>query len=211
MKHLLITTIALISLTLLSSCNDYETYGDKKEKERNAINEFIKNQGITVIKEKAFHQQGDSTSLEKNEYVYMDNTGVYMQIVNKGVGSTLPDKTTSTLLIRFSELGLLDSSYVENNATADFDEDVMSVYRSGKTFTASFLEGTMRSAYGDAVPSGWLVPLPYVRVGRPTTQAEADRGIAHVRLIVPHSQGHVAVAQSYVYPYFYDIQLQTTR
>ena len=39
MKKLLFICIA--ALAVLASCNDYETYGDKKEKERNAISKFI--------------------------------------------------------------------------------------------------------------------------------------------------------------------------
>ena len=39
MKKILFIMIAFAAV--LSSCNDYETYGDKKEKERNAIAKFI--------------------------------------------------------------------------------------------------------------------------------------------------------------------------
>ena len=39
MKKLLLICIAVIAV--LSSCNDYETYGDRKEKERNAISKFV--------------------------------------------------------------------------------------------------------------------------------------------------------------------------
>ena len=51
------TIIALLSLLCLTTtfvaCNDYETYGDKKKKERSAISQFLADSAITVISEDA--------------------------------------------------------------------------------------------------------------------------------------------------------------
>ena len=52
---------------------------------------------------------------------------------------------------------------------------------------------TVANGYGTAIPSGWLIALPYLRNN------------AHVRLIVPSKMGHTT-AQQYVNPYFYDIR-----
>ena len=41
-------------------------------------------------------------------------------------------------------------------------------------------------------------------MGRPRT---ADDQIAKVRLIVPHTQGHIIASQN-VYPYYYEITFQ---
>ena len=62
MKKLLLIIIAAVAL--FSSCNDYETYGDKKEKERNAISKFISDSSIYVISEEQFEAQGQTTNLE---------------------------------------------------------------------------------------------------------------------------------------------------
>ena len=59
MKKLLFICIA--ALAVLASCNDYETYGDKKEKERNAISKFISDYQIVVIDEDQFILQGYTT------------------------------------------------------------------------------------------------------------------------------------------------------
>jgi len=85
--------------------------------------------------------------------------------------------------------------------------DIMQISRTGSSFTASFLSGIMYSVYESAaVPSGWLVPLSYVNVGRPQS---ADEEYSMVRLIVPHSQGHWhANASGNVIPYFYEITFQ---
>jgi hypothetical protein len=47
MKKFLIILIAFTAV--LISCNNYETYGDKKDKERNAISKFIADSSIMVI------------------------------------------------------------------------------------------------------------------------------------------------------------------
>ena len=72
------------------------------------------------------------------------------------------------------------------------------------SFTASFTSGVMYTFYGGSVPAGWLVPLSYVKVGRPQSFEEE---CAKVRLIVPHTQGH-ATASSNVTPYYYVITFQ---
>ena len=84
MKRFLFIMIATV--VVLASCNDYETYGDKKEKERNAISKFISDSSIYVISEEQFIQQGMTTNLENNEFVKFDKNGVYMQIVRPGCG-----------------------------------------------------------------------------------------------------------------------------
>ena len=204
MKHIIYSLLALLSLTALTSCNDYETYGDKKEKERKAIKQFIADRGITVITEQKFHEQGNVTDTARNEYVYLDNSGVYMQIYHKGCGTPLQDGENSDLLIRFVEISLLDSTALYND-TSPYDVDVMNIRRQGTTYTASFTKGLMRSTYNtESVPSGWLVPFKYINLGGEDSE---DANIAKVKLIVPHSQGH-AVASNYVYPYYYEISMQ---
>ena len=203
MRKAIIALMALLSVLTVVSCNDYETYGDKKEKERKAIREFLADSAFVVISEKQFHEQGDVTSVDRREFVYMDNSGVYMQIMNKGCGKPLQDGETSDLLVRFLEICLLDSTALYND-TNPYDVDVMNVSRSGNTFTASFTSGMWYTAYGESASKGLLVPLSYLNMGRPRS---ADDNIAKVRLIIPHSQGH-SNATYYVYPYYYEITFQ---
>lgn len=204
MKRFLFIIIAVAAV--LVSCNDYETYGDKKEKERNAIAKFISDSSIVVISEDQFKQQGETTDLTRNEYVRFDKNGVYMQIVRKGCGSILLDGEKVNLVCRFSEFNILEDSIQAFNNTAYFaaEPDIMYVSRTGSTFTAAFISGVMYSYYTASVPSGWLVPLSYVKVGRPQSENEE---CAKVKLIVPHTQGH-ATASSNVIPYYYEITFQ---
>jgi len=202
MKKLLLICIAAIAV--LSSCNDYETYGDKKEKERNAISKFVSESSIVVISEDQFVLQGAVTNLDRNEFVKLDKSGVYMQIVRPGCGEKLNDGETANICCRFREFSIEgDTVTLLNNIDlmAAF-VDVMRVTNTSGTFSGSFTTGVMMSYYSSAsVPAGWLVPLAYIKVGRPKSQTDEK---AKVRLIVPHSQGHTIAAQD-VLPYYYEI------
>ena len=211
MKKLLFILIAFSAV--LASCNDYETYGDKKEKERNAVAKFIADSSIVVISEDAFNQQGHTTNLSRNEFVKLDKTGVYMQIVREGCGTKLEDGENTNLVCRFEEFDIMNDTlslcnnrnnltYYGKNLTAI--PDIMKISRTSGSYTASFTSGMMYSIYGATVPAGWLVALPYIKVGRPQS---ADEEYPKIRLIVPHSQGH-ANASSNVIPYYYVITFQ---
>ena len=207
MKRLFIALTTLCCLAIFVACDNYETYGEKKEKERDAISEFISDSSIVVISEETFHAHGDVTDTAKNEFVYLNNSGVYMQIVHKGCGSPIRDGERTTLIMRFYERCIMDDTQIGND-TSPYQPDYMVVERTGNTFTASFTtDGLMYSTYSSAsVPTGLITPLSYINVGRPRS---ADDHISKVRLIVPHTQGHT-VASSYVYPYYYEISLQRT-
>ena len=199
--------ILILIAVVLVSCNDYETYGDKKEKERNAISKFIADSSFTIISEEEFVKNGYKTNLDRREFVKLDKSGVYMQIVRPGCGETIKDGESLTLDCRYTEYDILNDSTMTYNTTVSFASmpDRITVKRTGSTFTASFLSGCMVSAYSSTtVPAGWLVPLTYIKVGRPQSM---DDECAKVRLIVPHTQGH-AIASSYVTPYFYTLTLQ---
>ena len=187
--------ILILLAVVLVSCNDYETYGDKKEKERNAIAKFIADSSFTV-----------KTDLSRREFVKLDKSGVYMQIMRQGCGDGLKDGDELTLDCRYSEYDILNDTMTTQNLTVNYASipDRMTVSRKSGTFTASFLSGVMASTYSTSVPAGWLTPLTYIKVGRPQSMTDE---CAKVRLIVPHTQGHV-YASSNVTPYFYTITFQ---
>lgn len=197
----------LAAMLLVVGCNDYETYGEKKEKERDAISKFISDSAFVIIPESQFHEQGDSTNVAARQFVYLEKSGIYMQIVRKGCGNMIADGENLTLLCRFTEIGFMNGSSQSNAYSYVFDVDKMYIYRTGSTYTGSFTSGLMYSTYGASVPSGWIIPLNYIKVGRP---ASATDEIAKVRLIVPHSQGH-STASSNVYPYYYEITYERGR
>ena len=205
-KTLNLIIMALLAVVTLFSCSDSVTYADMKKKERNAINRYIANQKIHKISEAKFEEQGFKTDTTKNEYVLFESTGVYMQIVRKGEGEKLENGKTATVLYRFKEYNILegDSALQLTNITQyNWQVDKMTVKNTSGTFTASFISGEslMYNRYSSlAVPSGWLVPLTYINLGRIPKGEE----IAKVRLIVPHTQGQSDASQN-VYPCLYEI------
>ena len=206
MKKSLNVWLVLLVAVLFMSCNNYETYGEKKEKERNAINAYIREQGITVITESQFKQQDSTTNVEKNEYVYLTKSGLYMQIVRKGCGKKLEANKSVGILCRFSEYNILQDSLQLTNLYASRSQslDKMNVTRTGSTLTGSFVRGIIMSAYGTStVPNAFLIPLNYVNIGRP--EEEGDE-IAKVKMIVPHTQGQSDAMQK-VYPCLYTLTM----
>ena len=212
MKKIVFLLLAAISVAVsISSCSDSETYADQKKRERSAINKYISENNIKVLSEAEFNSQEQTTDTAKHEFVYLSNSGCYMQIIRKGCGEKLKDGETATILCRYQEYNFLTDSLQSSNMIGYYISvvDKMNVTNTSGTFTGTFKAGEslMYTLYGSGsttVPSGWLVPLSYINIGR---QDSEDNEIARIRIIVPHTQGH-AYATSGVYPCLYDITYQ---
>lgn len=213
MKTLKFLALTLIAIVALASCSDSETYADMKKKERSAINRYIANQKINVISEDVFNAQNQTTNVDKNEWVLFDGTGVYMQIVREGCGKKLESGKTEKVLCRFNEYNILESDSTlqcSNIYSYLWEVEKMTVKNTSGTFSGTFdkKSSLMYSTYSSAaVPSGWLVPLTYIKLGIP---ASATDEIAKVKLIVPHSMGQSNASQN-VYPCMYEITYQLGR
>ena len=134
MKQAIYMCLALV-LTgwLWQSCDDGETYAEQRERERDAIAAFLERDvvirssdgeelihvgKINTISEGTFYAQDSTTNLERNEYVVFENTGVYMQIVRKGVGDKLRSGQQKRVICRYTEFNILrDSVQTTNNST----------------------------------------------------------------------------------------------
>lgn len=213
MKTLKFLALTLIAIVALASCSDSETYADMKKKERSAINRYIANQKIKVISEDVFNAQNQTTNVDKNEWVLFEGTGVYMQIVREGCGKKLESGKTEKLLCRFNEYNILESDsslQCTNIISYNWLVEKMTVKNTSGTFSGTFdkKSSLMYNTYSStAVPSGWLVPLTYIKLGIP---ASATDEIAKVKLIVPHSMGQSNASQK-VYPCMYEITYQLGR
>ena len=209
----LVAAVAIVA----SSCSNTETYADKRKKENAAISQFISRETkiakslmskpITVISETDFEKAGNMTDTAKNEYVLFETSGVYMQIIDKGCGDLLQSGYKTNVLCRFDEYNLLGDSLQLSNvsprSTYTFNPDKMVVSNTYGTFTGVFTSSSyMATVYSStSVPSGWLIPLRYVYLGRPET---ADDKIAKVRIIVPSAQGQSSASAS-TYPCLYEL------
>lgn len=229
MKHkLLILPLLLLAMTcLFQACNDDETYADKRKRENKQIQGFLKKGAqvkdsdsdeyllnipgnIKVISEDTFYAQDSMTNVANNEYVLFKNTGVYMQIVDKGVGQKLADGENCKVIARYTEFDIATDSILTTNRTTSYEmqPDEMTVSNSLGVFTASFTQGLMKTTYkSSAVPNGWMTPFTYINLGRINS---ADARLAHVRLILPSAQGQ-SDASNNIYACFYDITFQRGR
>ena len=215
MRRLTYFIFLLIGVLAIASCNDDETYADQKDRERNAIAKFISDSAIHVISEEEFAANGYKTDVSKNEYVLFQSKGVYMQILRNGCGEKIMPGETATVLCRFTEKNILTDSIQLTNDILYYASivDKMTVTNNSGTFTASFIYGSslLCAQYGSSsntsVPTGWLVPLPYIQVGRPVSITDE---IAKVKLIVPHDMGH-SYATASVYPCYYIITYERGR
>lgn len=219
MKKILFSVLAacVVSTSILTttSCNEDETYAEQKDKEKKAIGQFLEDNDfvgkITPISEKQFYAQDSTTDLSKNEFVRFNDDGIYMQIVRKGNGPTMvelaKDRKDSTvtrpLICKFLEYDIegADTTYSNIYMSSINDKMLCTYSHYGRSYTASFTEGVMQSAYGSTVPKGWLKPLDYIRL----TKVAGEE--AKVRLIVPHSSG-TNNASGYVLPFYYEITYQ---
>lgn len=223
MKHYpaLFLLFVFAAVGLFCSCDDEETYADRREKENQQIQNFLNTGvsltdtnsdtysinvpgGINVISESDFAAKGYTTDASRNEYVLFNSSGVYMQILRKGPGKPLAEGESATVLVRYTEYDIA-SAYVRStnvlNAYAVMP-DVMTCTNSYGTIQASFLSGVMKNTYDTStVPAGWLIPLKYINLGR---QESEDEEVARVRVIVPSTQGQIN-ASANVYACFYDI------
>lgn len=215
MKKIYLAFGALIMVLMAASCSHTVTYADQKKREVSAINRYLADSTVSVISEAQFYANDCKTDVSKNEFVLFESNGIYMQIVRQGGGEKLKTGETATVLCRFTEWNLMTDSVTLSNNVLYYASivDKMTVKNTLGTFTASFDSSSslMYSTYGQssgstAVPSGWLVPFTFINLGREMKGEE----VAKVKLIVPHSEGHLYASQN-VTPYLYEITYQRGR
>lgn len=197
----------------LQSCNNGKTYAEMKEEEADAIEHFksklTDSIGATFISENQFIDQDSMT--KANEFVLFDESGVYMNISYKGDGDKVLKDGNHYMLTRFMEIAIQsrDNMFSAGDTLAGNlrmnsypSPEEFKVTISGNSYSGSFQGNSiMYQAYeSTAVPSGWLLPLRFLKVGRTTD----SKKIARVRLIIPHSEGS-SWAMRHVYPCYYEI------
>ena len=231
MKKFLFAMIAFAAVLSFAACNDSETYKDKRDRELDSISSFLRKENIKVISEDEFtrrwndNQRLTDTAKNNNEWVLFNSNGIYMQVIDQGCGDYIKKGETADVLVRFDEYNLSYAAEMSNKCLTlsnnvpaySYYVDKMSVTNTSGTFTGSFVNPkaslmalTYNSSYtgiSSTIPSGWLIPFSWVKIGRPKTD---DDRIAHVRLLVPHSYGTTSASGS-VQACVYDMTLQKGR
>lgn len=206
---------------IFCACEDEDTYAEMRKTEGAQISNFLnygtkvvdKETGditlevkapIKVISETEFYANDTTTNVSDNEYVLLSGSGVYMQILREGTGERLQDGESATVICRHLEFNIAGDSIQSSNlesAATEIYPDRMTVQKNYGTITASFSSGLMSNLYGSSVPSGWILPLQFIKLGR---QSSPDGEVAKVRIIVPSTEGQKD-AMNGVYPCFYEI------
>lgn len=231
MKKLLFAIIAFAAIFSFAACSDSETYKDQRDRELDSISSFLRNENVKVISEEEFKDRWNRgitplTDTTKNEYVLFNSNGIYMQVINQGCGDYIQKGETTDVLVRFYEYNLAQRANISDESLTltnnipyySYKLDKMSVTNNSGTFQGSFdtTNSLMVEAYGTSsysstvsgtVPSGWLIPFSWVKIGRPKTD---DEQIAHVRILVPHTYGTNS-ASANVSACLYDLTLQRGR
>ena len=149
--------------------------------------------------------QDTTTNVAENEYVLFDESGVYMQVINRGGGEIITEGSKNILARYVEEQIALDgttdtiSLNTLSNIATDPDEFRLTV--SNGSYSGTFISGIMSQYYSSAVPSGWLLPFKYIKVGRAIDKR------SKLKLIVPHSEGQLS-ATSGVYACVYELTYQ---
>lgn len=231
MKRIVYLLLAVCCLCSVTSCRNDETYAEQKERERNAITAFVERNEILmrnhdgdtllympkikVISEAEFEDHDTVTNVDENEFVLFASTGVYMQIVRPGAGERIKSGESKTIVSRYFEYNIIGDS-LQSTDNVPYWEPAPGIIEATNTDgtisaifnTSLYGGGAMYSYYrSTAVPSAWLLPLRYIKLGR---QVAANQGAAKVRLIVPHTEGH-SDAMTNVYPCFYEISFVEMR
>ena len=211
MKKLSILLTMVFGLGLFfQSCNNGKTYAEMKEEERDAIKRFIELNDIKVIDEEQFAAQDSTTDVSANEYVLFEETGVYMQVIERGNGESLGEGRYEILVRyveeRIKQNGDADTLSLNNLSNLYAHPDEFILTKEDKSYSATFTTlGAMYNTHSSAyVPSGWLMALNYLKVGREIS------GRSKIKLILPHSQGSYT-ATTEVFPCFYEITYQLSR
>lgn len=229
MRKILYVVVSLVAIGMtIWSCDDYEDYSELRDYELSAVSRFVDNPSfgeimgkkINVISEKEFLKD-TITDVSKNEFVLLEN-GVYMQIVRRGCGSVLKNGEKAAVLCRYKEYNINERN--DSAVLVSFNDDPVKyqslydkidVVNNSGTFKKSWsltednagYQSRLYAYYASkyktsiSVPEGWLVPLSYIKLGRP--QKDGDE-IAKVRLIVPHEMGHEFALKG-VCAFYYEI------
>lgn len=220
MKNLLFLSVLIFAISFsFQSCNNGKTYAELKEEEREAIQKFITENDIKVISEDEFLKD-TVTNVKENEFVFLEKNGVYMQIVNRGEGQVLEngrhDMSTKFLEKVIKDIKVSGSVISAGDTLAqniigsngNFTESMIVTITGKGSFSAKFTNdktsNVMSRTYGSpAVPSGWLIPLSYLKLKKYISAIPSEKWV-RVNLIVPHSEG-TSMAMRSVYPCYYEI------
>ena len=187
MRKLMSFILAFVTLAIISSaCSNSETYADKLKNESKAINRFIKERELNILKSMPVDYE-----FGENDYYLDEDSGIYLRIIDRGDTEKMAskgssDRMGSDVYLRFYStlrIGTSDTTAYSNNL--DYGP-IEFVYGNSSTYTDYSSSGYSYSFLSPAC----AFPLDYVGEG------------GEVSMIVPFANGS-AMQQSYYEPIFY--------
>lgn len=177
MKKLIGVILSLIVLSASFAACDSETYTDKLNDEKKAIDKFIKNNGIKVVHD--FPEK-----FEDNVFFKEPKTGVYIHVIKWG-DKDKPSKDRRTeVFLRYDSIYNLLNNEAESGAPNWTAEDPFS-FKYGDASTYSSSSSVYYASYY-FLSQGCVIPLDY------------DLGNnAEVKLIIPFESGSTSQVSNY--------------
>jgi len=190
-------TIGLIcfiigACVLFAACSKSESYADKVKKEKNRISSFLSEHNIEVL-----HEYPTNGVFKSNQY-YLDESGVYINVVDSGNGNRADASKRSKVLYRFKETMTLPAAESDTVDLNTLSTQPLS-FNYGVSSTYSNSDYTNYSLYYLYLSPGVTIPLQYVGEN------------AIVRLIVPFRNSIGSAYQIASYSTVYYGQLEYTK
>lgn len=190
MRKIIGVISAFMGLAIIFAACSKDSYADKLEKEEKAINQFIKEQGFSIIDE-----YPASRVFADKQYFKDPDTGIYIHVIDSG--NTDKIKKGDVVYMRYYGARFLisnpDSTYTNDKQNSDDFASMSFTYGNSGSYTNSDYSGSLASYYEYMFLSpGCARPLDF-NLG--------DR--AEVSIIVPFANGSYYQQYSNYEPIFY--------
>lgn len=177
-----ISIIAVLAI-LFGACSG-DSYQKRLDKEKEAIERFLSDNGIDVLK-----TYPKNHKFEDNQYYLEGTTGVYLQVVDPGdTSDTLSIADKDVVYMRFDSVRYMVSDYWELGNRNNYGTPVVFEYGNTKTYSGG-LRGTDVDLY--YMSPACVLPL----------QKGVGKG-AEINLIVPFINGSSYQSSKYE-PFFF--------
>lgn len=177
MRKIITSACFLTLLVLFAACDDDVSYAERVETERKRIKDFISEQNIEVL------DTYPSNGVFKPNQYYLDETGVYINVVDSGNGKRAAYR--GEVYFRFGEVMSLPLSESDTLKAWEINPGLQPLsFKYGITSTYTDYYDTYGMPY-HYLSEGVTIPLKYVGEN------------ALVNIIVPFKIGSVLQSSSY--------------
>lgn len=189
MRKIITSACFLTLLVLFAACDDDVSYAERVETERKRIKEFISEQNIEVL-----DTYPSSGVFKANQY-YLDDTGVYINVVDSGNGKRAAYR--GEVYFRFGEVMSLPLSESDTLKAWESNPGLQPLsFKYGIVSTYSDYYNTSSMPYF-YLSEGVTIPLKYVGEN------------ALVNIIVPFKIGSVSQTSYYTTLFYKNLRYST--